>query len=65
MHKVLMITLLVLVVTFILLIAAQLTANSSILTLAGVMGIITGALALYMGLGQVINEVFGRKVLPV
>lgn len=64
-HKVLMITLLVLVVTFILLIAAQLTANSSILTLAGVMGIIPGALALYMGLGQVINEVFGRKVIPV
>ncbi|WP_330217441.1 acetate uptake transporter [Methanosphaerula palustris] len=65
MDKVLQITLLALVVTFILLMAAQITASSTILTLGGAVGIITGALALYLGLGQVINEVYGRKVVPV
>jgi len=65
MHKVLQLTLIALVVTFILLVVAELTANSSILAAGGVVGIITGALAVYLGFGQVINEVFGRKVVPV
>jgi uncharacterized protein len=65
MHKTLQITLLALVVTFFLLVAAQLTGNSIILVAGGVIGVITGALAFYMGFGQVINEVFGKKLVPL
>jgi len=65
MHKTLQITLLALVVTFFLLVAAQLTGNSSILVAGGVIGVITGALAFYMGFGQVINEVFGKNLVPL
>jgi uncharacterized protein len=65
MHKTLQITLLALVVTFFLLVAAQLTGSSMILVAGGVIGVITGALAFYMGFGQVINEVFGKKLVPL
>jgi succinate-acetate transporter protein len=65
MHKTLQITLLALVVTFFLLVAAQLTGSSMILIAGGVIGVITGALAFYMGFGQVINEVFGNKLAPL
>ena len=51
--------------TFFLLVAAQLTGNSSILVAGGVIGVITGALAFYMGFGQVINEVFGKNLVPL
>jgi succinate-acetate transporter protein len=65
MHKTLQITLLALVVTFFLLVAAQLSGSSIILIAGGVIGVITGALAFYMGFGQVINEVFGKKLVPL
>jgi uncharacterized protein len=65
MHKTLQITLLALVVTFALLVIAQLTASSTVLILGGVVGVITGAIAFYMGFGQVINEVFGKKLVPL
>jgi uncharacterized protein len=65
MHKTLQITLLALVVTFFLLVAAQLTGSSVILVAGGVIGVITGALAFYMGFAQVINEVFGKQLVPL
>lgn len=65
MHKTLQITLFALVVTFFLLVAAQLTGSSMILIAGGVIGVITGALAFYMGFGQVINEVFGKTLVPL
>lgn len=65
MHRLLQVTLATVVILVILLVAAQLTGSSLILNLGGVAGIIAGALALYMGLGQVINEIFGSRVLPV
>jgi uncharacterized protein len=65
MHLTLQLTLLALVITFILLVAAELTSNSMVLLAGGVIGIITGALAFYIGLGQVINEVFGKRMIPV
>jgi uncharacterized protein len=65
MHKTLQITLLALVVTFFLLVAAQLTGSSIILVAGGFIGVITGALAFYMGFGQVINEVFGKQLVPL
>jgi uncharacterized protein len=65
MHKILMITLLAVVLLVILLVAAQLTGNVLILQLGGVMGIIAGGLALYIGIGQLVNEIHGNKVFPV
>jgi len=65
MHKILMITLLAVVLLVILLVAAQLTGNPLILQLGGVMGIIAGGLALYIGIGQLVNEIHGKKVFPV
>jgi hypothetical protein len=65
MHKILMVTLLAVVLLVILLVAAQLTGNALILQLGGVMGIIAGGLALYIGIGQLVNEVHGTKVFPV
>jgi len=65
MHKLLYVTLAAVVLLVVLLIAATLTGSQLIHTLAGVTGIIAGALALYMGIGTVINEVYGSPVLPV
>ncbi len=65
MHRLLQVTLAAVVLLVVLLVAAQLTGSGLILTLGGVTGIIAGALALYMGMGQVINEIFGSRVLPV
>jgi len=65
MHKVLQITLLALVITFILLVAAEMTGNNVILLAGGAIGILTGALAFFMGFGQVINEVYGKKIVPI
>jgi succinate-acetate transporter protein len=65
MHRLLQITLAAVVLLVILLVAAQLTGSSLVLNAGGVVGIIAGALALYMGLGQLINEIYGSRVLPV
>jgi succinate-acetate transporter protein len=65
MHRLLQVTLAAVVLLVVLLVAAQLTGSSLILNAGGVVGIIAGALALYMGLGQVINEIYGSRVLPV
>ncbi|MDD1693215.1 MAG: acetate uptake transporter [Methanoregula sp.] len=65
MHRLLQITLAAVVLLVVLLVAAQLTGSALVLMLGGVMGIIAGALALYMGMGQLINEIYGSRVLPV
>ncbi|MFA4876806.1 MAG: acetate uptake transporter [Methanoregula sp.] len=65
MHRLLQITLLAVVLLVVLLVAAQLTANPTILLAGGIMGLVAGALALYMGMGQVINEIYGSKILPL
>ena len=65
MHRLLQVTLAAVVLLVVLLVAAQLTGSSLVLNAGGVVGIIAGALALYMGMGQVINEIYGRRVLPV
>lgn len=65
MHRLLQITLAFVVILVALLVTAQLTGNPLILTLGGISGLIAGGLALYMGLGQTINEIFGSRVLPV
>lgn len=65
MHRLLQVTLAFVVILVALLVAAQLTGNPLILTLGGISGLIAGGLALYMGMGQTINEIFGSQVLPV
>ena len=65
MHRLLQITLAAVVLLVVLLVAAELTGSAPILILGGIVGIIAGGLAFYMGMGQVINEIFGRGVLPV
>ena len=65
MHRLLMVTLAAVVLLVVFLVVAELTAIPSVLTLAGITGLVAGALALYMGLGQVINEIYGSRVLPV
>jgi hypothetical protein len=65
MHKILMVTLAAVVLLVVLLVAANLTGDHLIHTAGGIMGIIAGALALYMGIGAVITEIYGSRVVPV
>lgn len=50
---------------FFLLAAGDYTGNSSITHFAGYEGIICGASAIYTGVATLLNEVYGRTVLPV
>lgn len=65
MHRILNVTLFFVVLLVVLLVAAELTEMSLIKTLGGVTGLIAGLLALYIGMGQTINEVYGKKIFPV
>ena len=50
---------------FLLLALGDFTGNGSITVLAGYVGIFCGFSAIYTGLAQVINELYGRKVMPL
>jgi succinate-acetate transporter protein len=65
MHKSLQVTLLAVLLLVVLLVAAELTGSGLIKMCGGIMGLIAGGLALYIGLGQIINEVHNRKIIPV
>ncbi len=65
MHRILQVTFLAVVLLVALLVAADLSGNAFILTLGGLMGLLAGGLALYIGLGQIINEVYGNRIVPV
>lgn len=65
MHRSLQATVLAVVLTIALLAAAELTGSGLVKLAGGLVGIIAGALALYIGLGQVINEIHNRKIIPV
>ncbi len=54
-----------LTVLFVLLAVSDFTGNKSLHTIAGYEGIICGASAFYGCIAQVINEVHGKKVLPL
>lgn len=54
-----------LVSLFFLLMLANFVGFDWISITAGVVGIITGLLALYNAAGQIIHEVYGRKILPL
>lgn len=54
-----------LTVLFFLLAAGDATGNPSLKTFTGYEGIVCGASAIYTGIAGVLNEVYGRVVLPV
>lgn len=56
---------LTLTVLFFLLSLADFTNNPAITKIGGYVGILCGASAMYCSLAQVINEVYGKTVLPV
>ena len=54
-----------LTVLFFLLAIGDLTGSTLIKTIAGYEGIICGASAIYTGIAQILNEVYGKVVLPI
>jgi succinate-acetate transporter protein len=54
-----------LVILFFLLAAEHTTGNESVGKLAGYEGLICGASAIYAGMANLLNEVYGRTVLPL
>jgi succinate-acetate transporter protein len=50
---------------FFLLVARELTLDSTIATIVGIEGVITGASAIYLALAEVLNECHGKTVLPI
>ncbi len=54
-----------LTVLFFLLATVRLTGSSELLLITGIEGIICGASAMYTGIAEVLNEVYGRTVLPL
>ncbi len=63
--KVLMLVFTALTPTFYLLAFGALLGSSSLSTLGGYLGLVTGALAFYLAGAEVINESWGSTVLPV
>jgi hypothetical protein len=64
-NRALQLTFGLLVVLFALLAVGDILGSKALKTIAGYEGILTGFAAMYTGLAQVINEVFGRIVLPL
>lgn len=54
-----------LTILFFLLAIGNYTENESIIVFAGYEGIICGSAAIYTGIANLLNEVYGRKVLPL
>jgi uncharacterized protein len=52
-------------VLFFLLAIGDATGNENIKKFAGMEGILCGALAIYTGIAQVLNEIYGKSVLPL
>jgi len=53
-----------LAVLFLLLTIRELTGNATIATLTGYEGIVCGLSAVYLGIAEVINETYGKTILP-
>lgn len=54
-----------LTILFFLLAIGNFTGSTMILTIAGYEGILCGFTAIYAAMAQVINEVYGRVVMPI
>lgn len=64
-NRALQVTFFLLVVVFALLAIGDLLGSATLKTLAGWEGIVLGFAAIYTGLAQVINEVYGRVLMPL
>ena len=54
-----------LTILFFMLAARDLTGNVTLATLTGIEGVICGASAVYLGIAEVLNETYGKTVLPI
>ena len=63
--RILQVVFLLLAILFFLLAAGVLTGNANITHIAGYEGILTGLAAIYGAMGQVLNEMYGRKMIPL
>lgn len=54
-----------LTVLFALLAVGNITGNEAIIHIAGWVGLVCGASAIYLAMGEVLNEQFGRTILPI
>jgi succinate-acetate transporter protein len=52
-------------VLFFLLAIGEITGNANVVTIAGYEGILTGFVAIYAGLAQVLNEMYKKTVAPL
>ena len=50
---------------FFLLMARDLTGNATLAMLTGVEGVIVGASAIYLAIAEVLNETYGKTILPI
>lgn len=64
-NKALQVVFFTLFILFWLLALGDLTGSAAIKTIAGWEGILCGLSAIYLGLAQVLNETYGRAVLPI
>lgn len=64
-HRMLQVVFISLAILFFLLTAGELTGSDLITTIAGYECIFTGTSAIYLGLAEILNEVYNRKVLPI
>lgn len=63
--RALQVVFLALTILFFLLAAGNISGNAAILRFAGYEGIFTGLAAIYTAMGQVLNESYGRKMIPL
>jgi uncharacterized protein len=63
--RILQVVFLLLTILFFLLAAGTITGNHQITQIAGYEGILTGLSAIYGAMGQVLNEMYGRKIIPL
>lgn len=54
-----------LTILFLLLSLANFTGSETIHTIAGYVGLICGASAIYNAMGQILNQEFGKKIMPL
>lgn len=54
-----------LTVLFALLAVGNITGNEATIHIAGWVGLVCGASAIYLAMGEVLNEQFGRTILPI
>jgi succinate-acetate transporter protein len=63
--KAIMFVFVTLFLLFMLLAIVNATGNAGLLVIAGYVGLIMGLGALYTGLGEVLNDAYGRKIIPI